>query len=160
MVQKRLQELRKQGEIDYRAQQSVNTDLQKMEEAALRAYHKDLTSNPDLTARVSIPHLPNNNCFSDTNWNLSQTQSIASKHTHVAKVIEHAAANPKTYKSGEAAALQAASSLGAGPGPSLPLLPKPKVWHEVQSPEGHSYYWNVDTQGTWRTKKKSRNLSQ
>ena len=67
MVQKRLQELRKQGEIDYRAQQSVNTDLQKMEEAALRAYHKDLTSNPDLTARVSIPHLPNNNCFSDTN---------------------------------------------------------------------------------------------
>ena len=68
----------------------------------------------------------------------------------MAKVIENAAAQPKTYKSGEAAALQAAASLGAGPGPSLPLLPAPKVWHEVKTPEGYSYYWNVDTQGTYK----------
>ncbi len=52
MVQKRLDELRKKGEIDYRRQQDTNTDLKRMEEAALRAYHKDLSSNPDLTARV------------------------------------------------------------------------------------------------------------
>lgn len=65
----------------------------------------------------------------------------------MAKVIEQAAANPHTYKSGESAALLAASSLTSGPGPSLPLLPPPKVWHEALSPEGYSYYWNVDTQG-------------
>ena len=74
-------------------------------------------------------------------------QNISSKHTHVAKIIEQAAANPRTYKSGESAALLAASSLKNGPGPSLPLLPPPKVWHEALSPEGYSYYWNVDTQG-------------
>ena len=74
-------------------------------------------------------------------------KNIADKHTHVAKFIENAAANPKTYKSGESAALLAAASLGSGPGPSLPLLPPPKVWHEVLSPEGYSYYWNVETQG-------------
>lgn len=51
-VARRLSELTRKGEIDYRNQQQVNTDLKKMEEAALRAYHKDLTSNPDLTARV------------------------------------------------------------------------------------------------------------
>jgi len=96
-----------------------------MEKAALKAYHKDLTSNPDLTAR-----------------------NLASKHTHVAKVIEQAAANPQTHKSGESAALLAASSLTTGPGPSLPLLPAPKVWHETLTPEGYSYYWNVDTQET------------
>jgi len=52
-VQRRLNELTKKGEIEYRLQQEVNTDMKRMEEAALRAYHKDLTSNPDLTARVS-----------------------------------------------------------------------------------------------------------
>jgi len=124
-VKRRLSELTKKGEIDYRNQQQVNTDLKRMEEAALKAYHKDLTSNPDLTAR-----------------------NISSKHTHVAKIIEQAAANPRTYKSGESAALLAASSLKNGPGPSLPLLPPPKVWHEALSPEGYSYYWNVDTQET------------
>jgi len=51
-VARRLQELTRKGEIDYRNQQQVNTDMKRMEEAALRAYHKDLTSNPDLTARV------------------------------------------------------------------------------------------------------------
>ena len=91
----------------------------------MKAYHKDLTSNPDLTAR-----------------------NLASKHTHVAKVIEQAAANPHTHKSGESAALFAASSLTSGPGPSLPLLPAPEVWHETLNPEGYSYYWNVDTQET------------
>lgn len=30
----------------------MNTELKKMEEAAMKAYHKDLTSNPDLSARV------------------------------------------------------------------------------------------------------------
>jgi len=123
-VARRLSELTKKGEIDYRNQQQVNTDFKRMEEAALKAYHKDLTTNPDLTAR-----------------------SIADKHTHVAKVIEQAAANPRSYKSGESAALLAASSLTSGPGPSLPLLPAPKVWHEVLSPEGYSYYWNLDNQG-------------
>lgn len=73
---------------------------------------------------------------------------MASQHSHVAKVIEHAAANPKSLKSGESAAIQAAASfVGAGPGPSMPLLPPPKVWHEALSPEGYSYYWNVETNG-------------
>ena len=53
-VARRLTELTRKGEIEYRQQQQVNTDLQRMEEAALRAYHKDLTSNPDLSARVSF----------------------------------------------------------------------------------------------------------
>ena len=75
-------------------------------------------------------------------------KSMASQHSHVAKVIEHAAANPKSLKSGESAALQAAASfVGSGPGPSMPLLPAPKVWHEALSPEGYSYYWNVETNG-------------
>jgi len=52
-VKRRLSELTKKGEIEYRNQQQVNTDLKRMEEAALKAYHKDLTSNPDLTARVT-----------------------------------------------------------------------------------------------------------
>ena len=51
-VQRRLNELTKKGEIEYHQQQQINTDMKRMEEAALRAYHKDLTSNPDLTARV------------------------------------------------------------------------------------------------------------
>ncbi|XP_046458330.1 WW domain-binding protein 4-like isoform X2 [Daphnia pulex] len=125
-VARRLTELTRKGEIEYRQQQQVNTDLQRMEEAALRAYHKDLTSNPDLSAR-----------------------SMASQHSHVAKVIEKAAANPKSLMSGEAAALQAAANfVGCGPGPSMPLLPAPKVWHEALSPEGYSYYWNVETNET------------
>ena len=63
-------------------------------------------------------------------------------------MVEQAAANPKAHKSGEAAALQAAASLrGSGPGPSLPLLPAPKVWHEAKTDEGYSYYWNVVTNG-------------
>jgi WW domain-binding protein 4 len=53
-VARRLTELTRKGEIEYRQQQQVNTDLQRMEEAALRAYHKDLTSNPDLSARVGF----------------------------------------------------------------------------------------------------------
>ena len=57
---------------------------------------------------------------------------MAEKHAHAAKFIEQAAAKPTTHKSGEAAALKAAAGLvGCGPGPSLPLLPAPKVWHEV-----------------------------
>ncbi|KAI9559374.1 hypothetical protein GHT06_016163 [Daphnia sinensis] len=125
-VARRLTELTRKGEIEYRQQQQVNTDLQRMEEAAMRAYHKDLTSNPDLSAR-----------------------NMASQHSHVAKVIEHAAANPKSLISGEAAALQAAANfVGCGPGPSKPLLPAPKVWHEALSPEGYPYYWNVETNET------------
>lgn len=125
-VQRRLNELTKKGEIEYLHQQQVNTDMKRMEEAALRAYHKDLTSNPDLTAR-----------------------NLADKHSHVAKVIEQAAAKPRVLKSGEAAALQAASSfVGSGPGPSRPLLPAPKVWHEALSPEGYTYYWNIETNET------------
>lgn len=74
---------------------------------------------------------------------------MASQHSHVAKVIEKAAANPKSLMSGEAAALQAAANfVGCGPGPSMPLLPAPKVWHEALSNEGYSYYWNVETNGT------------
>jgi len=73
---------------------------------------------------------------------------LADKHSHVAKVIEQAAAKPRVLKSGEAAALQAASSfVGSGPGPSRPLLPAPKVWHEALSPEGYTYYWNIETNG-------------
>lgn len=52
-VARRLTELTRKGEVEYRQQQQINTDLQKMEEAAMRAYHKDVTSNPDLSARVS-----------------------------------------------------------------------------------------------------------
>ena len=82
------------------------------------------------------------------NYLFIYVKSMASQHSHVAKVIEHAAANPKSLKSGESAALQAAASfVGSGPGPSMPLLPAPKVWHEALSPEGYSYYWNVETNG-------------
>ena len=65
----------------------MNTDFKRMEEGALKAYHKDLTNNPDLTAR-----------------------SIADKQTHVAKVIEQVAANPRNYKTRESAALLAAAA--------------------------------------------------
>lgn len=80
---------------------------------------------------------------------------MASQHSHVAKVIEHAAANPKSLISGEAAALEAAANfVGCGPGPSKPLLPAPKVWHEALSPEGYPYYWNVETNGKKNPEKK------
>lgn len=82
---------------------------------------------------------------------------MASQHSHVAKVIEKAAANPKSLMSGEAAALQAAANfVGCGPGPSMPLLPAPKVWHEALSPEGYPYYWNVETNGKKILLKKNR----
>lgn len=53
-VQKRLEEIGKKGKEDYENKLKEGDYMKEMEEAALRAYKKDLEENPDFTGRKIV----------------------------------------------------------------------------------------------------------
>jgi len=46
----------------------------------------------------------------------------------------------------EGPALPPAKKLKAGEAPPPAKIPSNKIWHEAVSPEGYTYYWNIETQ--------------
>lgn len=108
-VKKKLKELRKKGQKQYETQKKLEKDMKKIEEAALKAFQKDVEKDPSL-------------------------------HDEYKKEIARKA-------------LQKENEEARPPTPPKPL--KPKTWYEAISPEGHTYYWNLETgKSQWKAPKK------
>ncbi|XP_063222759.1 WW domain-binding protein 4-like isoform X2 [Bacillus rossius redtenbacheri] len=111
-VRLRIAEMTKQSQKEYKTQLKVDDEIKKMEEAAMKAYMKDVEASADFTS----------------------------------KVIHETIANKQ--KAEEVDAPEGASEKDEGNKEEMeeeaPAVEE-KKWHEAQSDEGHTYYWNVDS---------------
>ncbi|XP_022084520.1 WW domain-binding protein 4-like [Acanthaster planci] len=152
-VEKKLAELRKKGHEQYKMQQTLESDLLKMETEALKAFKKDLANDPALAAQ----------------YKAQATAAAASAAAAAKKKEELLTAARRLHKEGLAATKQAGKTTSRGSASSAPSSAPASdtsshtvetavadvgyhtdgtpqcVWLEGTSPEGHTYYWNTVT---------------
>jgi len=126
-VQKRLEEIGKKGKEDYENKLKENDYMREMEEAALKAYKKDIQENPDFTG-VKIAKIAEAS-------NASIVIGGKSVENTDKKDIKKKKEKPPKdiVKSPEKCNFK---------------------WNEAKTPEGFSYYWNSETEeSVWEAPK-------
>ncbi|XP_034242650.1 WW domain-binding protein 4-like isoform X3 [Thrips palmi] len=103
----------------------MDKEIQKMEEAALRAYMKDIQGSGDFTSQLVLEGLEQKQRAADE---AAEKQAEAKQAREAAKAREKIDLELKRKRVKEKA--------------------KATKWHEARSDEGYSYYWHVDTNET------------
>lgn len=115
-VQKRLNEIGKKSEADRKAQNKLNDELRKINDAAMKSYAKDVCNGTDLTARA-----------------FQQATSSSKAIDPIALPFYEEEDGPSSSKRGSTSAAA--------------TVQNESLWVEAKSDEGHTYYWNIKTNG-------------
>lgn len=102
--------------MDRKAQNKLDGELRKIEEAAMKSYAKDISDGTDLSARVI---------------------------KHGSKAVDPIAL-PYYYDEEDGPSTSKKSNQATVPTVSESL------WCEAKSDEGHTYYWNIKTNGEYK----------
>ncbi|KAE8742698.1 hypothetical protein FOCC_FOCC011730, partial [Frankliniella occidentalis] len=126
-VAKRLSEISKKSAKDAKHQVQIDKDMKKMEEAALKAYMKDIqdSGNADFTSKLLLDGLEQKQKAAE---DAAEQHAEAKKAKEAAKVQEKIEFDQKRRRVKEKA-----STI---------------KWFEARSDEGYSYYWHTDTNET------------
>lgn len=124
-VAKRLSEITKKSAKDAKHQLQVDKEIQKMEEAALRAYMKDIEGTGDFTSQLVLEGLEQKQKAAD---DAAAQQAEAKMAKEAAKQREKIDMELKKKRVKEKA--------------------EKTKWYEARSDEGYSYYWHADTNET------------
>ncbi|KAK3914236.1 Calmodulin-lysine N-methyltransferase [Frankliniella fusca] len=124
-VAKRLSEISKKSAKDAKQQVQVDKEMKKMEEAALKAYMKDIQDNADFTSKLLLDGLEQKQKAAEQ---AAEQQAEAKKAKEAAKVQEKIEMDQKRKRVKEKASTT--------------------KWYEAKSDEGYSYYWHTDTNET------------
>ncbi|CAG2250041.1 FBP21 [Mytilus edulis] len=122
-VKRKINEVKKKSTEQAKEREELEDDMKKMEKAAMEAFKKDLKDNPELAAKYGVKIR-------------TDAEKLADKE---AKRKEREAKLKKEEEEREAV-LKAEEEL-------MTKLATCK-WFEAKSPEGYSYYWNVETNET------------
>lgn len=154
-VETRLREIRRRGlDEDNRAQQEDEW-VKRMEENAMKDYRmKDLESNSDLTAKIFNEKRAQRDAVRDAEEEeqekRDEEEREVKRNIHLGMKIVPApstshgyiVAGPDDYgKPSMIRCVQAPK--GGTKWHNLP--PKPKLWFEAMSENGHKYFWNTET---------------
>ncbi|RZF46034.1 hypothetical protein LSTR_LSTR004747 [Laodelphax striatellus] len=125
-VAQRISQMTKQSVKDRNESLKIDEEMKKMEEAAMRAYLKDVESNPDYTSQVIKETINEARKMKETKpHEEAQGPSIAPPHEKPAKKKPTANVSSKNVQE-----------------TSVEIE---KEWYEAQSDEGYTYYWNSNT---------------
>lgn len=127
-VQKRLNEIGKNSEADRKAQNKMNEELRKMNDAAMQAYTQDISIGADISSR-------------------------AINRSQMKKAVDPMAL--ENYESDEEfgpnVSKRAAAAAAANPADEVK---DPSLWCEARTEDGDTYYWNVKTnESVWKKPK-------
>lgn len=117
-VAKRISEISKKSREEYESTKQIDNEMKKMEEAAMRAYLKDVEAEADYTSKVIKEKAMQKNIEKGDTAEEKELSDIASR-------VKESAETAKTEKK-EVKKVQ-------------------KVWWEAKSDEGHIYYWNTES---------------
>ncbi|KAF6210265.1 hypothetical protein GE061_013369 [Apolygus lucorum] len=121
-VAKKLSAMSKKSVQLHKESLEIDKDMKKMEEAAMKAYLNDMKSNPDFTSQQIIQTL-------EERGELHRLDEVEGK-----KKSPPPAAKAQNIKSSKIAVKET----------------KETTWVQMTSDEGHTYYWNVETnESTW-----------
>lgn len=168
-VSKRLKEIHKNSAKQAKQNKKIENDIKKMENAAMAAYLKDVENNTrDLTADKIIQEKANKRDKKDANSDHASTanrdttpkdkyridnQQFSQEIDPCDPILSRGTTphHTKFQQKGENKS-QGKSKAGKGKGKGKkiveedrPTKPVHKVWYEALSPEGYTYYWNVET---------------
>ncbi|KAJ9590551.1 hypothetical protein L9F63_016422, partial [Diploptera punctata] len=114
-VGKRLSEISKKSQKEYQHNLKVDDEMKKMEEAALKAYMKDVEANPDFTSQMIKEKLAQKGEENDSVKVDIKTERVAEQETNTSVADVQVKIKPQ------------------------------KQWYEAQSEEGYTYYWHIET---------------
>jgi len=132
-VEKKVKEIQKKGSEREKKEKDEKKFLEMMEKGAAEAIEKDIKQDPRMINHyfgddVEVP-LPERSDDPPLQGPSLPPASKKQKKSHAGETVD-----------------SSASSSGV---PPVKIEPS-KVWHEALSPEGYSYYWNVETgQSVW-----------
>lgn len=116
-VQQRIHEIGKKSEADRKAQNKLDEEMRKINEAAMKSYAKDISGGTDMTSRA-IGHASSSKRAIDP---------IALPH--------YEEDGPSVSKKPLVTPAQVAPP------------EKQSLWCEAKTDEGYTYYWNIKTNG-------------
>lgn len=119
-MQKRLNEIGKKSEADRKAQNKLDDEMRKINEAAMKSYAKDISEGNDLTSR--------------------RIGGGASSAATSSRAVDPMALPYYEEEDGPRRPAAATSST------SIPAQNE-SMWCEAKTDEGHTYYWNIKTNG-------------
>lgn len=130
-VQKKLSEIGKKSEADQKAQNKMNDELRKMNDAAMKSYQQDITQGADISSRA-IGH------------------AMARKAVDPMALAHY---DTDEEENGPNVSRKAAAAAAAN------AVKEPSLWCEAKTEDGDTYYWNVKTNESVWTKPKEGFMS-
>ncbi|XP_070520265.1 WW domain-binding protein 4 isoform X2 [Cardiocondyla obscurior] len=168
-VSKRLKEIHKNSAKQAKQNKKFESDIKKMENAAMAAYLRDVENNTrDMTAeriikeklnRVETKEIPRN-CGAPSaapetaprfKSNREQQFSLNIDPCDPTTLSRSAPSFPRVQQhSGENRTPGKSKGKTKGKGKKTqeddrPIAPARKLWYEARSPEGYTYYWHIET---------------
>ncbi|KAF4528194.1 hypothetical protein B566_EDAN014019 [Ephemera danica] len=152
-VEKRLKEISKKSQRDHKAQQKMDEDIKKMEQAAMKAYMMDVHMKGDYSSQfVKVPE----GWKPDGDKSAMPTVPTAEEVQKMQETPVAKEGKPKKLPAAALAALPKAKPptlVGVLGGPVKHVknyvhqkkLPK---WYEAKTEDDKTYYWNTITQAT------------
>ncbi|XP_047001377.1 WW domain-binding protein 4 [Schistocerca americana] len=114
-VAKRISEISKKSREEYESNKNIDNEMKKMEEAAMKAYLKDVEAEADYTSKIIKEKAMQKNLEEGGTSEEKELVDIAFR-------VKESAETTETEKKEEK-----------------------KVWWEAKSDEGHTYYWNTES---------------
>lgn len=118
-AQKRIQDIQKRGIKDFKKQQQLENEMEKIEKAALAAYEKDLKNLHNGEKSQPTIQPPKKISYSVPESNIKPNSSV--KNVHKKKEIALKSTEVTVESTHE------------------------KTWYEAMSEDGYKYYWNTET---------------
>ncbi|XP_067009846.2 WW domain-binding protein 4 [Anabrus simplex] len=124
----RLKDISKKSAKQHKEMLSVDEEMKKMEEAALKAYMKDVEANADLTSRIIKEQL-------------AEKEKQATEDEKSISLEEEEDGDDKSGCKEEQEEEEKQHKEPPQPEPES----KVKMWYEAVSDEGYTYYWHIET---------------
>ncbi|XP_030384685.1 WW domain-binding protein 4 [Scaptodrosophila lebanonensis] len=139
-VAKRITDISRSSEKAERERQKMDSEIRKMEEAAMRSYAQDIHSRGDMTAR-------------SINTVISATTSTARDGAHTSQSSLRPRQVDPMRLEGDSDEDEDNRRVSVGK-VTAEVVPDASLWVEGKSDEGHTYYWNVKTnESVWEAPK-------
>lgn len=126
-MQKRLTEIGKKSEADQKAQNKMNDEIRKMNDAAMQSYAQDISLGADLSSKA------------------------------IGRAMSKKAVDPMAlanYESDEEFGPNVSKRAAAAAAAAAAEVKDPSLWCEARTEDGDTYYWNVKTnESVWKKPK-------
>ena len=148
-VAKKLQDISKKSIKDEKARQKVDMQMKQMEDAAMKAYAQDISRGADITTQqLNAAVAAANANYQDEVEAATATHRTAPGPSAIPRRAIDPMLPPIDVLEDEERAKKAKMMKRKATGPPGSETKEESMWVEAKTDEGHTYYWNVKTNGT------------